>query len=147
MTGILFLHPYMINLCNLILQKFEILSLTDSTLVLHYLKQLSLAIVQYYYTDLVYFIILVGLYHLLSLNIKNSSKNKYFIYSTINQIYNLFLLLYNYLFINTSYNKFITVKPYTSIEEYYLKNSTASIHISIRLLSESSFLLTKSMKL
>ena len=137
----------MINICNYILQKFEILLVTDSTIVLHYLKQLSLTIIQYYCSDIVYFIIFIGIYHLLSLNIKNSTNNKYSIYSITNQIYNLFLLLYDYLFIFISYNKFITINLYTSFEEYSLKNSTAFIHISIRLLSESSFLLTKSMKL
>lgn len=137
----------MINICNYILQKFEFLLLADGTLVLHYLKQLSLTISQYHCTDIVYFIFLVGLYYLSSSNIKNSIKNKYIIYSITNQIYNSYLLLYNYLFINISYNKFITINQYTSLEEYSLKNSTAFIHISIRLLSESSFLLTKSMKL
>ena len=130
----------MINICNYILQKLEILLITDSTHVLHFLKQLSLTIRQSHCADIVYFIILVGLYHLLSSHIKNSTKNKYFIYSITNQIYTSFLLLYNYFFINISYNKFITINHYASFEEYDLKNSLAFIHISVRLLSESTIL-------
>lgn len=142
MTGTLFLQPYMKNICIYILQKFEFLSLTDISLVLHYLKQHFSIAHEYQSIDIIYITLSIAFPFLLSTKIKNSIRNKYFIYSFNNQIYNLYLLSFIYNFIYISYNNIIKYKHNISFEEYSLKNAIAFIHISIRLLPESSFLLT-----
>jgi hypothetical protein len=137
----------MINSCNHILQNIEFLLLTDYTLVLYYLKQYLLISDKGLCADIVYFVMATGFSIFLTSNIKTNIENKLFIYRISNQIYIHYVLSLIYRFIDISYNNIISVIQYTSFDESFLINSYAFNRISTRILSVSSFLLTKPMKL